>query len=281
MRAAPPADRFIAVPGQEIRTGFSTLRPVVDRETNQACLLKRADKGRVHDPVRPFAFMTVRAEEIATPELVWEDEESYYELLPMVNGWTLGEIVNLNEGVYGEHLTRWTEALLRIVLTLQQHDPPLIHRDIKPANLMVRRDDLSSLVLVDCTTMVPFPVPAGVQPQGTRGYAPAEAADGRLSLSTDIYAVGCTVFALNSGKAPPSPMQLEQFGQTMSLRDAEPTVQKVFEKLVSLDPASRVPNAEAGLVQMLVDEQETRYFRKLPTPLVLPDGRKLDQYGMF
>jgi len=273
----PDMKRFKEIPGRQIKTGFSILTSVIDQETGEMCLLKRMPKEQADQLKGNFSHLRIDESSIANPLQQWESEDSYLELLPMVDGWTFAEIMSLNKGVFGEYLTHWCFALLNIVKALQEHDPPLIHRDITPANVMVRKDNLSSLVLIDCTTMVSFPVPEGIVPVGTPGYSAPEAMSSSLTLASDIYSVGCTIYALNRGESPPTANQIRYFGKEMSLINEEYVVQSIFSRLVELDPSKRLPDAAAALAAVKHDDS-TRVMAKFGD-LILPDGRKLEQIG--
>lgn|SRR3990167_3973030 len=271
--------RFVPVTGYQIKTGFSILTPVIDRENGKKYLIKRIPQNRIFQPLDMYARMRIDGTDIVFPIFHWEEGDTYNELLPMINGWTFAEIMTLNKGIYGEYLTHWTRALLDLVKILQQNNPPLIHRDIKPANIMVRQENLSSLVLIDCTTMVQYPAPDNLPKQGTSGYSAPEAMKGTLPLASDLYSIGCTIYNLNRGQIPPSPNQIKHFGQAMKLVNAEHEVEEIFSRLVALDTKDRFPDAATAL-NAIKKPDWTLCYKEFEN-LILPDGRQIEQGGWF
>ncbi|HEY7932734.1 MAG TPA: protein kinase [Solirubrobacteraceae bacterium] len=84
------------------------------------------------------------------------------------------------------------------------HAAGLVHRDIKPANVMVTDDgqvkvlDFGIARAIDGTTLTHT---ASVL--GSAGYmAPEQALGGRADERSDIYSLGCLLYAMLSGRAP-------------------------------------------------------------------------------
>lgn len=276
----PQKDRFTPLLERQITTGFSTLTPVIDRESGKKCFIKKISKDRISQKQQDiYSHMRIDDSGVVFPITFWEEGDAYYELLPMIEGWTLLEIMNLNKGIFGEYLTLWSLALLDLVKTLQQNNPPLIHRDIKPSNVMVRKENLSSLVLIDCNAMVSYPVPDNIPILGTPGYAAPEIMKGSPTLASDLYSVGCTIYYLNQGKTPPTPTQIKHCEQTMKLVCAEYPVERVFSRLIALELKDRFPDVVTAL-----EPEEYPYPSLLHMrfdDLILPDGSQIEQGGWF
>lgn len=275
----PAPGQFLPLAYQPIRTGCATLTAVVDPQTKETFLLKESPLAKVPARVVVFEHMNLDGDMIAAPVKQWLADDKYCELLPLVKGWSLDDVIRLNSGVYGSLLTTWLRKLLQIVVQLQKHDPPLIHRDIKPSNLMLRQKDLS-LVLVDCTTLVPFPVPQDVQTVGTRGYFPPEAMDGVTGLGTDVYAIGATLYCLNHCKQPPSAMETQYMGASLELKSVEDDVRHVFPQLIHKDMSGRYQDASSALRAFMNCDSVTKNVRNLGE-LLLPNGDKLPMRGVL
>ena len=78
----------------------------------------------------------------------------------------------------------------------------VLHRDIKPSNIAIARD--GAVKLLDfgiARAIAPDPTtPTGIV--GTRGYLAPERLTGRNGPPADIYALGCTLFAMLTARRP-------------------------------------------------------------------------------
>ncbi len=128
----------------------------------------------------------------------------------------------------------------------------LVHRDIKPSNVMLSRDgDVKLLDLGLARLRVgdedsPEMTATG-QAMGTADYiAPEQVNDSRnVDIRADIYALGCTLFKMLSGRAPFGTDQYPtSFAKmTAHVSDAPPKLQ---------DVASEVPKELASLVDQMI-----------------------------
>lgn len=269
--------RFEILDKKIIKTGFSTLRNVMDTTCGKKRLLKQTRKK--YESILDFKGLSISADNISIPLEQWEDDLYYYEILEFVNGWTLEDIIGLNNGnVLGELLTSWTKELLNLLIPLHRHEPPIIHRDFRPSNILVRKDNLN-LVLIDCTSMVLFDLNKRYIPFGTSGYTPLEVIEGYPYPASDLYSLGCILFRINTGKYPPNITQIENFGKSMELVNAEHEVDNVFKSLIALRYHNRFSNAIIALKNMKPPVSSRHYTRF--QDFHLPDGRIIKQGGWF
>ena len=140
------------------------------------------------------------------------------------------------------------------------HARGLIHRDVKPANVLVARGGRPHVYLTDFglakwedTTGAGLTSTGGWM--GTPDYIAPEQVDGREpDARTDVYALGCVLFAALTGRPPfadvPKLRKATAHVQDPppALRDVYPAVPKAFEPVVrralAKDPAKR--HASAG-----------------------------------
>ena len=85
---------------------------------------------------------------------------------------------------------------------------PIIHRDVKPAN--IKRTPDGRIVLVDFgIAKVATDTATALSARAlTPGYAPLEQYHGGTDERSDIYALGATLYALLTGRTPPSATSL-------------------------------------------------------------------------
>lgn len=169
----------------------------------------------LYAPTDPSAAARFRREATATaglshPNVVrvfdagFDDPREAFMVMELLSGPSLGELV----GTIG-----WQEA---VELTAQvaaglaaAHQVGVIHRDVKPNNVMLDGGGNRRAVKVvdfgiarlaqsgDATLTAPATA------LGTAAYmSPEQAAGSALSPATDIYSLGCLLFALLTGKPP-------------------------------------------------------------------------------
>ena len=130
---------------------------------------------------------------------------------------------------------------------------PIIHRDIKPAN--IKRTPEGRVVLVDfgiakvdSGTMTGTAVSAKAL---TPGYAPLEQYGGGTDARSDIYSLGATLYALLTGKAPPSATDMAMAADKQraplltGLKGAPPAAAKVIERAMQSLPKDRYQSIDA------------------------------------
>ncbi len=136
-----------------------------------------------------------------------------------------------------------------LVILAYCHAQSVIHRDIKPENIIVCQD--RKVFLVDFGIAQPLGRDGKVLPglnAVSKGYSPPEQYEGRADKSSDIYAVGATLYALLTGRTPPS---AQDRIKTVPLQPPSrlvgsitPQIDAVVLKAMSLDPAARYGSAE-------------------------------------
>ncbi|MGI5253570.1 serine/threonine-protein kinase [Actinacidiphila glaucinigra] len=100
----------------------------------------------------------------------------------------------------------WAAAVAAQVATVlsHAHDVPVIHRDLKPSNILVARDGtakvldfgIAAILRTDVTKLT-----ATGSPIGTHQYmAPEQVRGGSITPQTDLYALGCVLHELLSGR---------------------------------------------------------------------------------
>ncbi len=177
-----------------------------------------------------------------------------YLVMEYVPGENMQEALASNGALpIAEGLTCMDQVMQAVAYMHRQRDPEtghlraVIHRDIKPAN--IKRTPEGRYVLVD------FGI-AKVQSQTaaatavsaralTPGYAPIEQYHGGTDERSDVYALGATLYALVTGKAPPSATNMASGAPLPPPRSYNSkipaNVSKVIERAMRLNMSERYP----------------------------------------
>lgn len=123
------------------------------------------------------------------------EENGQFMVQEFIDGTDLSGELPSGEKCSEDYVIKLLREILEVLAVVHQHN--VIHRDIKPQNLMRRRKD-GKIILIDFgavkqvgTTVVnasgqtSFTIAIG-----TPGYMPAEQAQGKPKLCSDVYAIG-------------------------------------------------------------------------------------------
>ena len=128
------------------------------------------------------------------------DSGRNYMMLEYISGQDIRQFIKQN-GPQKEHVVvEWAIQIASILKYLHEQDPPIIHRDLTPDN-MVLRDD-GSLVLIDFGAANEFLSKATGTFVGKQSFIAPEQFRGKAVPHSDIYAFGCTLYFLLTGKEP-------------------------------------------------------------------------------
>ncbi|MGY2700998.1 serine/threonine-protein kinase [Nocardioides sp. HB32] len=114
------------------------------------------------------------------------------------------------------------------------HAVGLEHRDIKPANVLLRRGPRIRAYL--CDFGIAGPVGSAPDDAGTPAYMSPE------GVASDVYALGCLLWATLEGRPPRADGPVPQLPGTDARTVA---VNRVLARALAKDPAERYPSAAA------------------------------------
>ena len=246
------------------RGGGGEVYAAEDTQIKRRVAIKMLPPGVADDPALLARF---RAEARSAGRLNHPHVVTIYEILE-VDGYHAIVMELLTGGSMQEYLTRKGSPGWRVSTKLAgeackaliaAHEAGLIHRDIKPANLLLTKDGhvkvadfgLAKIEAADASMHTQagaiLGTPAFMSPEQCRGD--------KIDHRTDIYSLGCTYFAMLTGKPPfeaassmqvmfshcsapiPNPCELNA--------DTPQACAEVLNKALAKDPNQRYPNARA------------------------------------
>ncbi|MCL2005886.1 MAG: serine/threonine protein kinase [Planctomycetaceae bacterium] len=167
-----------------------------------------------------------------------EEQGRLYYAMEVVDG------VSLQQELRNHRTFQWFEAAkigLEICQALRHaHDRGVVHRDIKPANILLDRDGHVKLADFGIARFFGSQQLTGTYSiVGTLEYmSPEQALANPVSSSTDLYALGCVLYALLTGRPPYSAKSLPELlrkhknNSPDSFRLARPDAPEELEHIV-------------------------------------------------
>ena len=180
----------------------------------------------------------------------------------------------------GWSVRRLLRALGRACETVAYaHAQGIIHRDIKPQNIMVGA--FGEVYVVDWGLAAQASAAAPPRPLGTPSYmAPEQAAAraGALQPPADVFALGCVLYEVLSGRPPIGADSTDVEDRLAQARDGRwapleslvavpDPLRDICARAMAVDPARRYPDAGA-LARALADWQEGEQHRQRAQDLI-------------
>lgn len=177
-----------------------TRRPVAMKTLRIEYRRDHETRARFRREVRTLAFLTHR--HVVKVFDLYEDEEASWAVMEYVEGRSLKEIVREQGRLTLEETASILEQTADALNYL--HDHGLVHLDVKPQNLIVQPDGF--VKLIDFGLAQPARTPQeliGGSTFGTVSYlAPEQASGEKVDIQTDVYALGCVVYEMLTGRTP-------------------------------------------------------------------------------
>jgi serine/threonine protein kinase len=232
----------------------------VDIERRVALKILRTDEGLTLDAAATFRREARTASQIGAPNIV---EIVDFAQLPD------GRLMFAMELLDGESLNKLVKTAPvpaeRLIPILRQickglaaaHRKEVVHRDIKPDNVMVvrkdGREDVVKIVDFGISSLLASGRAIETAPAGTPFYMAPEQIDGHsYDGRVDLYGLGCTAYALMTGRPPFVAATLEEVFEWHRTTTPKPPSERV--------PTAKYPAAlEAVVLRLLAKSPDDRY----------------------
>jgi len=178
--------------------------------------------------------------------------EGLYLVMEFLEGKTLGEIQNANNGIIEEkEAVTWITQVCGALDLLHKQNPPLIHGSVNPQSIFVTKNGKAVLADFSCALFIHEPGQKEQAPECYKaGYSAPEWHTGKaVDVRSDIYSLGATLYSVLTGIIP---QESEKRVEEDSLQAVEkvlpalsPGVARALEHAVSLEPDRRFFNVRA------------------------------------
>lgn len=138
------------------------------------------------------------------------DDHRAYLVLEYIDGDNLQQLVEKSGPMQETAVLSCANALVDILEYLHGQAPPVVHRDFTPDNLIASKDGTIKLIdfMVAQQSDMVQQQSASSTVVGKHAYMAPEQFRGQNRTQSDIYALGCTLFFLSTGKQPEPITQL-------------------------------------------------------------------------
>lgn len=259
----------------DIWRGFDTVldRPVAVKLIRQASITSPSQAEEFSKRFQREARITARIQHPGVPQVydagLDPSHEQLFLVMELVDGLPLSACIRPGRPLP----VGWAAAVAAQVATALSyaHDVPVIHRDLKPSNILLARDGtakvldfgIAAILRTDVTKLT-----ATGNPIGSSQYmSPEQVHGGRLTPQADMYALGCVLHELLSGRtvfeADSGYMLMFQHvnAEPTPLRELRPDVPEALEELV-LRLLRKAPEARPAGTQEVYE----RLLPFLPQP---------------
>ncbi len=262
-------------------SAITVLYRVFDPDLNRQLVLKtlHPDRGHDHHERSAFAHESWLAKRVVArffPEVINRTERNYlYFLTSYHPGFSLQQKIDAGEFFTVSEIVAHGWKLVRAVGAL--HRRSIIHRDIKPANVHLGED--GEIRLLDLgVAQSGWHNPTINILSGTPSYlAPEQFNNAPASTSTDLYAIGITLYYLLTRHYPygeVEPFQHPKFTEPNRPSRYRPEIplwlETILLKAVAKDPLERFETAEEFLLAL--ERGASRPLEQArPSPLIKRD----------
>lgn len=167
-----------------------------------------------------------------------EQGERAYLVLEFIKGKDLMKIMEANRHKpFGpEDVVLWGRSICDVLSHMHSQVPPLVHRDLKPENIMLLEDQ-KTIKMIDFGTARDLgrnqkDRQATKTKVFTEGYAPLEQIAGKPEPRSDLFALGCTLYQLLTGKTPEGSGTIHDIDEMLNGNDT--TVPSQYRWLLEL-----------------------------------------------
>lgn len=168
-----------------------------------------------------------------------------YLVLQYVEGQSLRQFVRLNGAQSEDTVLNWAKQIAETLIYLHSQNPPIIHRDLTPENIVVTKE--GTPVIIDFGAATEFLETATGTLIGKQSYISPEQFRGHATPSSDLYALGATMFFLLTGHDPEA--LSESHPATINHAVSEGT-DRLVSNLTKIDERERPRSAEATAAEI-------------------------------
>ncbi len=166
------------------------------------------------------------------------EDERHYLLLDYISGQNIRQIVSLQGAFHQLDVIDYGKQLCDVLHFLHSQDPVILHRDLTPDNLVIGSD--GKLMLIDFGAANELIGTATGTLVGKQCYISPEQFRGHPSESSDLYALGASLYFMLTGR---DPEPLTQSSPSEIEKHVSEKLDKLVQSLTAQDHKARPASA--------------------------------------
>jgi len=234
---------------------FGQVIEVIDKETNKAFAMKVLSKAHIvrekkmeYVKVERDAMCRLKHANIVSLYLTFQDPGNLYYVVELAPNGDLQHVLNEQKALDIPCVKHVVGQVLLALAHIHKHR--IIHRDLKPENVLL--DSENRVKITDFGTAkifgddVPFQLEKGSF-VGSADYVSPETLDETpVGPATDLWSLGCMIYALIAGQSPFHTDLLYQTFQRINAHDLQfpdfmpPEAKSLIDALLKPDPSERL-----------------------------------------
>ena len=215
--------------------------------------------------------------------------QGQYLVMDYIEGMDLQQMLEAkDEPLPQNKAMEWTYQVCDAIMYLHTQKPPIIHRDIKPANIKVTPDGRAVLVDFGIAKVFDEKSQTVVGAKAvTPGYSPPEQyGKGSTDVRSDVYSLGATLYALLTGEAPPSSVDIISKivppPQPPRMRNPAipPHISDAVVKAMQMEKHARFASVAAFRDELSQSPPAPTYVEPVPVPSAQTYSPVVDEEGV-
>ncbi len=174
------------------------------------------------------------------------EDERHYLLLDYISGQNIRQIVSLQGAFHQLDVIDYGKQLCDVLHFLHSQDPVILHRDLTPDNLVIGSD--GKIMLIDFGAANELIGTATGTLVGKQCYISPEQFRGHPNESSDLYALGASLYYMLTGR---DPEPLTQSSPSETEKHVSEKLDKLVQSLTAQDHKAR-PASAAEVKEVLL-----------------------------
>lgn len=174
------------------------------------------------------------------------EDERHYLLLDYISGQNIRQIVSLQGAFHQLDVIDYGKQLCDVLHFLHSQDPVILHRDLTPDNLVIGSD--GKIMLIDFGAANELIGTATGTLVGKQCYISPEQFRGHPNESSDLYALGASLYFMLTGR---DPEPLTQSSPSETEKHVSEKLDKLVQSLTAQDHKAR-PASAAEVKEVLL-----------------------------